>query len=121
MYKIKEVTLQNKNIEKKRLIIEFDNPDMAIVAEFLMSDSVMMETAILTDINAVLNGEVDQVEMSGNRCGLRIQKETTIMNDLLTDLYDDIKGLTTFEINTQDLKSLILMWLKEYKAYYSQD
>src|SRR5699024_12552385 len=90
MYQLRELTLQNQDKEKRILVIDFDDPAMDIVSEFLMSDATLLNAVVLDDINAVLNEGRETVETSGNRCGLVIGKKYTDIYDLFADILVDL-------------------------------
>jgi len=113
LYTIKEVILKNKHHEQKRKIIEFHDPDMAIVAEFLMSDASLLNFYILKQIESVLSGKRQEASVNGNRCAVHITKHKTVIEDLLTDMFDGIQPYETYEIDTTTFKELILMWHDE--------
>jgi hypothetical protein len=118
MYQLKEVVLKNDKLAKKVLVIEFIDPAMAVVGEFLMADGGLIGAVVLQEIEKVLAGEKSVAEISGNRCGLTIHEETTLVNDLLAGMYHDLEGLAPYEINTENLKDLIHMWLVKREAFY---
>lgn len=120
MYHFRTVTLKNGAHERKRLVIEFTDPNRAIIGEFLMSDSLLLNKAIYHDVLAVINGEKAQVTTSGNRCHLDINPKQTV----ITDLYDDIDTYPTCEIETHELKQLMDMWfnkLEEFKRDMAEE
>lgn len=117
MYEFKEVVLKNDNTEKIILVIEFTNPKYAIVAEFLMSDASLMNYAVLDEIDKILSGEVNTYSTSGNRCSLEIGQETTLIEDLLEDMFDDFEAYEAVEISTEELKELILVWREKSTAF----
>lgn len=110
MYQIREVTLTNELHEKKRLVIECDDPKMAIVGEFLMADSQLIGSVVLKEIEKILADEVDHIESNGNRCSLEIRKDKTLISDLFEGMFDGFDTYPSCEINTKELKGLILMW-----------
>lgn len=113
MYTIKEIVLKNKHHEQTRKVIEFNDPRMAIVAEFLMSDASLLNFSILQQIEHVLSGKRQTVSVSGNRCAVHITEHKTVIEDLLTDMFDGMQTYETYEISTATLKELILMWRDE--------
>ena len=106
--------VKNNNAERRVPIIEFDDPQMAIVAEFLMTDSPVIGKDVLQAIEQLeaINGKKN-IEISGNRCYLIINKETTIIHDLYDGLYEDIELFPSCELKTRKIKRLIYSWLKE--------
>lgn len=111
MYDIKEITLKNKQYEKKRKIITFHDEAMTIVGEFLMTDAPLMDGKVLHIIERVIQGKEETATFTGQRCQLMIAKdETTIV-----DLYAERPGMTklaSYTIDTITLLDLIHMWLQ---------
>lgn len=120
MYHFKEIELKNKDQTKKRLIIEFTENDMEIVADYLMSDASLLDYSVLSQIDQVLSGLSKHEESNGNRYSLVIKRDTTTITDLFADLYDDFDAYESYEINTVKLRELIAMWRDETQAFYSQ-
>lgn len=120
MYEIKEITLKNKNTEKKRLIIEFNDPEMAILGEFLMADAGMLDYRVLDQINFVLAGSSTVEKFSGNRTSLTIERTDTKIEDLFESLFDDFNPFEVVEMNTVKLRDLILTW-KEKKDVFDRE
>lgn len=110
MYQFREVELKNKKMIKKVLVIEFDQEDMAIVAEFLMTDASLLDYSILRQIDKVLSGEHNCEKANGNRFNLVIKPDTTRMEDLFEGLFDDFVTYPTYEMSTKTLRELIVMW-----------
>lgn len=116
MYYFREVTLKNGSSEKRRLIIEFDEPDMKIVAEFLMADAPLLYGKILHEIDQVLTGEKREITSNGNRCALTIRSSTTIISDLLAGM-DNVDVYPAYEIDTIELRELIVTWFKKLEEF----
>lgn len=110
MYEFKEVTLQNGPHEKKVLVIEFDEPKMGIIGEFLMADASLLDYQILDVINDVLSRRSDYELSTGNRCSLEIKQDKTSVSDLLAGMYDGFDGFQEIDIDTRELQALIMMW-----------
>lgn len=110
MYHIREVILKSEHAERKRLIIEFKDPAQAIVAEFLMTDASLLNFSVLDDLNKVITGESDYLESSGNRCFLKIEPHKTYLEDLFEGLYTDFNTYPPYEIDTAELRDLVVMW-----------
>lgn len=113
MYEFRKVSIQNGTHQRTVLAMDFQNPEMAIVSEFLMSDANLLHTQILADIAAVQAGVSSMVEISGNRCALQIKKDTILITDLFEDMFDDADTLAPYEIGTEELKRLIKIYLAE--------
>lgn len=116
MYHIREITLKNNTLQKKRLIIEFDEQEKMIVAEFLMSDATLLNNAILKEIDEVLSGEQKKIESSFNRCSLEITKKITTFNDLFEDILG-LDALIEYKMSTIELRNLIKKWFYEIDAF----
>lgn len=110
MYGFKEVTLQNGPHEKKVLVIEFAEPEMEIIGEFLMADASLLDYRILDIIDDVLSGTNDYEVSSGNRCSLEIKQDKTRVSDLLAGMYDGFEGFQAIDMDTRELQALIIMW-----------
>lgn len=119
MYQYREVKLGNRKQEKGILVIDFDDPKMNVVGEFLMADGALLGETILTEMNAILQNEKTDVKISGNRCGLHIMKDETVINDMLENLYDDGTGLPEHTIETTVLKDILIEWLQVRNEYYA--
>src|SRR5690606_24997333 len=83
VYQIREILLKNGPHERKRIVIEFDDPRMEIVSEFLMTDAPLLGGEVLHEIDRVLVGERERLESSGNRCAVLIQADVTLIEDLI--------------------------------------
>lgn len=116
MYKIREVTLKNGPKEKNVLVIDFDDPDMQIVGEFLMADAPLLHWQILREMEQVLAGEKQVATSSGNRCNLTIRPASTIISDLFVGM-DDVDVYPSYEIDTEELRDLIVMWFQNSKRF----
>lgn len=116
LYQLKEVILKNGTHERKRLVIEFLDPNMAIVGEFLMTDANLLQGQILMEIDKVLSEEEPSITSTGNRCALEIKRHKTVIEDLFAGM-DEVDALPTYEIDTKELKNLILMWREKLEAY----
>ncbi|MGG0276943.1 hypothetical protein [Bacillus rhizoplanae] len=84
--------------------------EIALVGEFLRSD-VHSKTWI-EELDKVLNGEVSSLEFGGNSCDLEIGSDYT----KITHRYVEDEE-NTCEIETIELKNLMLVWLAEYENY----
>lgn len=120
MYEIKEITLTNGETERKDLMIEFTDPNMAIVGEFLMADAALLDTLVMKEIDRVLAGDTDMIVSGGNRCRLVIKAEQTRISDLLEG-YEDVDALPPYTIDTVELKKLILMWIERKKEFKKKE
>lgn len=116
MYRIREVVLKHNKHIKKRLVIEFDDPDKALVGEFLMVDAPLDEWAVLDGIDKVLKGEVPEIELSGNRSKIVMTPDKTYVHDLFLSK-GDVPKFPSCELDTEILRELILMWKKEKEKY----
>lgn len=112
MYHIRPVVLKNGPIERTRLVIDFDDPNMKIVGEFLMADAPLLRGQILQDIHQVLTGNKSVVTSNGNRCALTIRPHATVITDLFEGM-DGVQAYPPYEIDTNTLRELIVMWFQE--------
>lgn len=117
MYQFREITLKNGPIERKTLVIDFDDSKMKIVGEFLMADAPLLRGQILEEIDQVLAGEKQRITLSGNRCALKITATTTIISDLFEEMYD-IDVYPSYEIDTKKLRQFIVMWLQKLEEFH---
>lgn len=117
MYQIRKVVFKNEPIERKTLVIEFDNPQMDIVGEFLMTDASLVQYSVLDQIEKVLSGEIDVSESSGNRCMLEIKRDKTLLSDLFEGMFDGFDTFPAYEIETELLKDLIIMWKSSIEVF----
>ncbi|MBU5468480.1 hypothetical protein KQI49_16780 [Virgibacillus sp. MSJ-26] len=116
MFYFREVTLKNGSSEKKRLIIEFDKPDMKIVGEFLMADAPLLHGKILQEIDQVLAGEKREIISNGNRSTLTIKSKTTVISDLFAGM-ENVDVYPAYEIDTIELRELIVTWFKKLEEF----
>lgn len=119
MYHIREVVLKNKTQTRKRPIIEFDDPDQAIVGELLMVDAPLENWAILHAIDKVMDGKIPVNYVSGNRFGAEITVEKTYLYDLFSDL-EGVPAYSDYALDTETLRELIIMWEKEVRKYHEK-
>src|SRR5690625_3794768 len=110
MYSIEEKVLTNNSLTKKIPIISFHNPEMAIVAEFLMTDAPMLQFSVLEKIDQVLSGKKEKIHSSGQRTSWVLKKDVTKIEDLFDGLYEGVKTHPPVKIETKLLKDLIYMW-----------
>lgn len=120
MYHVKEITFKNEPTERKALIIEFTDPQMNIVGEFLMTDAGLVHYSVLDEIEKVLTGKLEYIESSGNRCFLEVNKDQTLVGDLFEGMFDGFDTFPSYEIETVLLKDLIVMWKKELEAFHKK-
>ena len=119
MYEIKEIVLKNGPTEKKRLVIEFTDPEQQIIGEFLMSDVDLLHGKIVREINDLLQGKKDEVEFSGNRCFVLARKNMTKIEDLYADM-EGMDGYPPYEMDTTEFLQLIKVWKKRQEEIQSQ-
>jgi len=87
--------------------------EIEIVTTFLNSDIQSDGRSFLNVIDKVLSGQEEYQEFGGNVCILQISREKTKVLDGLAD--DGIGNCC--EIETNELKELILLWLKEQENF----
>ncbi|WP_051291522.1 hypothetical protein [Fictibacillus gelatini] len=81
------------------------------------TEATQITDSILKYIDKVLSGESDYEEFNGNRCSIEIRKDKTLVEDLFEGLYDDFDTFPTYEISTQELRDLIVMWVKKVEEF----
>lgn len=119
MYELKEVTLKNKNIKKKRLVINFHEKKLAILAEFLMSDASLLSEELTLAFNQISKGEKEKVVLSGNRCVVEIKKAMTEISDLFNEY--DSEGYPSFKIPTEEFSGYVSMWYEELVKFNNKN
>ncbi|PEB32507.1 hypothetical protein [Bacillus cereus] len=83
--------------------------NISLVGEFLENDIQNSDGVFwLSRINKVLNCEVDSLELGGNSCDLEIRNDFT----KITHRYIEDENYSC-NIETDELKELILVWVKE--------
>ena len=117
MFEIKEVMLNQGKHQRKRLVIEFELPEQAVLGEILMTDAPLLSWNILQEMNDVLCGEKEVVQGSGNRTSWVIQKEITTISDLFSDMDEDIPVMETCTIETKILYDLVKMWQSKTQQF----
>lgn len=108
--------MKNGPHERKSVVIDFTDPQMAIVGEFLMADASLLDYEVLQLIDNVLSGKTPEEHMNGNRCSLTITREKTFIEDLFVDMFDDFNTYPPYDIDTKLLKDLIIMWREEIQS-----
>lgn len=108
-------------MEKKVLHIVFDDPQMEIIGAFLNDDASMLDYQVLRLIDDVLAGKSKVEKTSGNRCALTITRETTVVEDLLEDMFDDMTTYPSYEIETKQLQALLVMWKDKRETFATEN
>ena len=72
-------------IGKKKLTITFPDKKYALLSTLFFVEISTFENRIKENINAVLQGKAEERNISGNICELVIQKENTIVYDMLAE------------------------------------
>lgn len=116
MYELKEITLQNKDYKKKRLVINFYDPQYNILAEFLMSDACLLSEEISHAFKLVSSRE--KVELSGNRCHVEIKKAETYISDLFSN--NESNSYPSLKLNTEEFKQYINIWKEALIQFNNQ-
>ncbi len=113
-YEFEDRVLKNGNIQRKTLLIHLD-PKLDMVSSFLESDiqggSVQY---VLDNIDKVLSGELDHMEMTGNLCDVNIYKDKTTIENLFNE--DEYS-----EIETIELREFVVLWGEETKRFYKEN
>ncbi|MDC2864222.1 MULTISPECIES: hypothetical protein [unclassified Bacillus (in: firmicutes)] len=92
-------------------ILRIELPKEISLVSDLLEDDIHSEHG-LQYLNRVLNGEVNHIEIGGNSCDLKIRTDYT---KIVHRYYEEEEN--TCEIETIELKSLMLVWLAEYEIY----
>lgn len=116
-YKIKEVELSRGEHVHKRLLIEFEDKRYAILTELLMVDAPLLNWRILDELDAVLHDEKSTAQFTGNRTKVELTKETTTIDDLLSDLMDEAVQLKSLSLKTTELHDLVLNWYEKVQKF----
>jgi len=120
VYQYREVKLTNRSAEKGILVIEFDDPAMQVIGEFLMADGSLLGDTVLQEIEAIHQGEKQEAQLSGNRCGIVLTKTATTINDLLLERYEDVTGGPEYTIDTETFRKILTEWLEVKSAFYDK-
>lgn len=120
MYQFREVKLTNRSTEKGILVIEFDDSAMQVVGEFLMADGTLLGEQLLREMTAIHQGEKQEVQLNGNRCGIQLTKDAITINDLLLDRYDGVTGVPPYTMNTETFQEILVEWLEVRAAFYDE-
>lgn len=121
MYEFRQVILRNSKVKKKVLVVDFKDPDMQIIGEFLMADAGMLGGDVVVTLEEVLRGDRGDTAISGNRCALTITSTTTVVEDLLAGQYDDVPGLPAYTLDTALLLDITSDWLETRRLFYEQE
>lgn len=116
MYTIREITLQHGMKKRIRPVIEFTDADMQIVGEFLMADAPMLQGKVVQEMEAVLDGKKEEIQISGNRTALHVTRARTEVTDLFAGM-DDVNSYPSYQMETNALRNLIVMWLEKLNEY----
>ena len=92
-------------------------PKIELITTFLFADIQGDDgEQALDEIDKVLSGQEAYREIGGNVCALEISRNTTKVLDSLAD--DGIGNCC--EIETDELKALIILWVKELRDFRMQ-
>lgn len=110
-YEIDVITFEDG---QKSLIIKMLDPKKYLAAVFLMSDIQGGDPSwALETIDEVLREEKEFAELNGNICCVEIYKDKTKIFD---NLAEDGMG-EWCELDTKELKDLIIIWSNEVKKF----
>jgi hypothetical protein len=99
-----KVIMQNNG--KKELTIVFSAEEYQLLSTFFFVEVNSFEDWIKENIDDVLQGKNDRREISGNICELIIEKDKTIIYDMLAE-----DGMGNWcSISTKELLSIINEW-----------
>ncbi|HLS23029.1 MAG TPA: hypothetical protein VK037_03825 [Pseudogracilibacillus sp.] len=108
-YSIKEITLQRGERRKKRKVIQFDDPNLTLLEEFLMVDAPLRNWQILNEFEQIKRVKQGTITYTGNRTTVTVTPTNTTIEDAL----DVFNGENTVEIETDQLYKLLKTWQKE--------
>lgn len=108
-YEIKEVTIKNKEHVRKRHVIEFKNDAYQLLSPLLMLDAPLLNWRLLDEVEALLAGEKERLDFTGNRTTVTATKEEAKIEDSLGEL-DPSSQLPTVWIKTEELYDLLTFW-----------
>lgn len=119
MYNLKKVPLKNSKGEEEDnvLVIEFTDPEMAIIGEFLMTDAPLHNFAVLQVIEEILEQKIPPQIINGNRCSLEVGKNKAVIKDMLINFFEGVQTYPSYTIETNKLRELIEMWKRELEAF----
>ncbi len=101
--KFETITLKDGT---KKLTIVFDDKKYGLLSTFFFVEIGAFGDWIKENINVVLQGEVEEKNISGNICELVIRKDNTVIYDMLAEY-----GMGNWcSVPTQELLSLIDEW-----------
>src|SRR5699024_9459876 len=115
-YELKEVTLKNKQYEKKRLLINFDDPQYNILAELLMSDSCLLSEEISRASKLVSSGA--KVELAGHRRPVEIKQTEACISDVYSD--NEAISYPSLKLTTEEFKRYINIWKEALTQFNDQ-
>lgn len=110
MFEITVKTLKHGDRQRKRLMIQFTDPNLEIIAEFLMTDAELLERKILRELEDVLSARQTTAQFSGNRTNIKMNKQITEITDLFFGLDDNMETYQAVEIDTEKFKNIIDEW-----------
>lgn len=102
----KEFKVIKLNDGKKKLTIVFTDKEYELLSTFFFVEVNSFEEWIKKNIDDVLQGKNNKIEISGNICELIIEKDKTIIYDMLAE-----DGMGKWcSISTKELLSIINEW-----------
>lgn len=102
----KEFRIAKLNSGKKKLTVVFADKEYELLSTFFFVEVNSFEEWIKKNIEDVLQGKNDKIEIAGNICELIIEKDKTIIYDMLAE-----DGMGKWcSISTKELLSMINEW-----------
>ena len=99
----KELVLKNGNKTKKKIIVEFADPDFELLGIFFASEFGNFAGEIKRELDDVLTGKKERSEFTGNLCQLIVDGEESVLYDMCAE---DGRGKTC-SLNTAELSRLV--------------
>ncbi len=100
------VTLRGRNRVKRRVVVDFEDPNYSLLATFLNTEVKNFRNEICKEIEEVKEGEKMTGSFHGNHCHLVILGSTCVIFD---DLADDGRGKWC-RLPTNDFAELVEEW-----------
>lgn len=109
-----EYTFREVNLRNNTKCLAIDLPkEITVVIDFLLSDVSYIDTFFLKSIDSVLSGKKKLLQVSGNACVLVIKKDWTTVSCEFANFGEG----DSCEIETDELRELILIWQEEQRKF----
>lgn len=107
MYSFRKLVFENGD---KELVIDFNEANKGMLSVFLCTEVEDFTEEVIEKIDKILSKESEYEEFVGNICEVEIDYKKTKISDIF-----DMN--TPCEINTNELRNLIDMWLKKLEEF----